>query len=202
MNDFMIKKFGSGEKELRLYLLPSPIEKNAVGMVDCNLFSARIALAVDPRLEDERNYDYACLSYVKGSDVGTIYIEDRVYQGLKDNGNMERMILLHELGHFFYHHQVNKATSTSQIDQVRLDAISNGKIYEDEKQADEFAAGYIGFLAAADGLEQLKQESAAKYENGEYDPDEVALSIKELELRIQHLRHLESSGQANQKSGR
>lgn len=189
MDDFMIMKFGSGQKELRLYLLSSPIEKNVVGMVDCDLFSARIVLVVDPRLEDERNYDYACLSYVKASDVGTVYMEDRVYQGLKNKGNMERMILLHELGHFFYHHKVNKATGTSQIDQVRLDAINNGTIYEDEKQADEFAAGYIGFRAAADGLEQLKQESAAKYGNGKYDPDEVALSIKELELRIQYLRH-------------
>ena len=62
-----------------------------------------------------------------------------------------------------------------------------------EKQADEFAAGYIGFRAAADGLEQLKQKSAAKYGKGEYDPDEVALSIRELELRIRHLRQLESS---------
>ena len=193
MNDFMIKRFGSGEKELRLYLLPSSIEKNAVGMVECDLFPARIALAVDPRPEDERNYDYACLTYVKGSDAGAVYMDDRIYQGLKSNGNMERMIILHEIGHFFYHHQVNKATSTSRTDQVRLDAIHNGKIFEDEKQADEFAAGYIGFRAAADGLEQLKQKSAAKYGNGEYDPEEVALSIRELELRIQHLRQLESS---------
>ena len=102
---------------------------------------------------------------------------------------MERMILLHELGHFFYHHEVNKATNTTRIDQVRLDAINNGQIYDDEKQADEFAAGYIGFQAAADGLEQLKQESAARYGTGEYDPGEVALSIRELELRIQHMRH-------------
>ena len=193
MNDFLVKKFGSGEKELRLYLLPSPIEKNVVGMVECNLFPDRIGLAVDPRLENERNYDYACLRYVKGCDVCTVYMEDRVYQGLKNDGNMERMILLHELGHFFYHHHVNKATSTSQLDQLRLDAINSGKIFNDEKQADEFAADYIGLQAAIDGLEQLKQECAEKYGNGEYNPDEVALSIKELELRIQHLRCLESS---------
>ncbi len=191
MNDFMIKKFGSGETEIRLYLLPFPIEKNAVGMVDCNLFSDHIALAIDPRSEEERNYDYACLTYVNDNNAGAIYIEERIYQGLKNNSNMERMILLHELGHFFYHHQANKATNTSNIDQIRLDTVSNDKIYEDEKQADEFAASYIGFRAAADGLEQLKQESATKYENGEYDPDEVALSLKELDLRIQHLKDFE-----------
>ena len=79
------------------------------------------------------------------------------------------------------------------LDQVRLDAINSGKIFNDEKQADAFAADYIGLQAAIDGLEQLKQECAEKYGNGEYNPDEVALSIKELELRIQHLRYLESS---------
>ena len=190
MNDFLIKKFNAGEKELRIYLLPAPIEKNAVGMVDSSIFTDRIALVIDTRPEDDRTYDYACLTYVKGSNVGAVYMEDRIYQGLKIDGNMERMILLHELGHFYYHHQVNKATSTSQIDQIRLDAINAGQIYKDEEQADEFAAEFIGFQNAADGLEQLKKECAIKYGTGEYNPNEVELSIKELEMRIQLILNL------------
>ena len=64
------------------------------------------SVAQECYMESQDAYDYACLRYVKGCDVCTVYMEDRVYQGLKNDGNMERMILLHELGHFFYHHHV------------------------------------------------------------------------------------------------
>ena len=40
----------------------------------------------------------------------------------------------------------------------------------------------MGYKAAADGLEQMNQEDIARYSTGEYNPEEVELSTKEVEL--------------------
>ena len=187
MNDYQEVILGYGEEKIVIKLLDAPIEKNAVGMVECKLFSGRIVvLVVDSRTEDEKDYEYACFAPSKKTNVGLVYITDNVFQGLKRHSTMETMIILHELGHFYHMHQ--PLESKEKVFEKRMLPVSEGKIYSDEREADEFAAKYLGYQVVAEALSQMNKESIAKYSNGEYDPDEVALSIKEIELRIQYLR--------------
>ena len=67
--------------------------------------------------------------------------------------------------------------------------VAKDNVYSDEIEADEFAAKYIGYPATAEALSQMNQKSIEQYSNGEYNPEEVALSIKEVELRIQILQN-------------
>ena len=187
MSDFMTIKLGEGKETMLIELLDEPIEKNAVGLVKCAQFDGRVVvLVVDPRTENERDYEYACFVPTKEKKVGSVYMTDNTFQGLKCQNIMETMIVLHEIGHFYYMHQ--PLGSKEAVFEKRMLPVTEGKIYSDEREADEFAAKYIGYQAAAEALSQMNQESIEKYSNGEYDPEEVALSVKEVELRIQILQ--------------
>lgn len=188
MRDFMTIKLGEGQEAILFKLLDEPIEKNAVGLVECALFSGRtLVLVVDTRIEDEREYEYACFVPTKKKDVGSVYMTDDTFQGLKRQSAMETMIVLHEIGHFYHMHQ--PLGSKEATFEKRMLPVTEGKVYSDESEADEFAAKYIGYQAAAEALSQMNRKSIEQYSNGEYNPEEVALSIKEVELRIQILQN-------------
>lgn len=188
MSDIVTIKLGDGQEAILIKLLDEPIEKNAVGLVECTLFNGRaLVLVVDPRTEEEREYEYACFVPTKKKDVGYVYMTDDTFQGLKQQSTMETMIVLHEIGHFYHMHQ--PLGSKEAIFEKRMLPVTEGKVYSDEREADDFAAKYIGYPAAAEALSQMNQKSIEEYSNGEYDPEEVALSIKEVELRIQILQN-------------
>ncbi len=187
MNGDQEIKYGTGKEEILIKLLDEPFEKNSVGMVEADLFEGRIVvLFVDPRNEDERDYEYAGLSYANNKSVGRVYMTERVFHGLMQRSPMETVIVLHELGHFYHQHQ--PIGDKVKLFEVRMLPVKSGSVYKDEKEADEFAAKYMGYKAAADGLEQMNHEDKARYSTGEYNAEEVELSTKEVELRIQNLR--------------
>ena len=180
-------EFGKEKENILIKLLDEPFEKNSVGMVESDLFEGRVVvLFVDFRTEDERDYDHAGLSYTNNKDVGRVYMTERVFRGLKQRNPMETAIVLHELGHFYHQHQ--PIGDKDKLFEVRMLPVKSGNVYKDEKEADEFAAKFIGYKAVADGLEQMNREDLARYSTGEYNPEEVELSTKEVELRIQNLR--------------
>ena len=179
--------FGTEKEGILIKLLDEPFEKNSVGMVESDLFEGRVVvLFIDFRTEDERDYDHAGLSYTNNKDVGRVYMTERVFRGLKQRNPMETAIVLHELGHFYHQHQ--PIGDKDKLFEVRMLPVKSGNVYKDEKEADEFAAKFIGYKAVADGLEQMNREDLARYSTGEYNPEEVELSTKEVELRIQNLR--------------
>ncbi len=188
MSGIVTIKLGEGQESILFRLLDKPIEKKAVGLVESALFDRRkVVLVVDLRTEDEREYEYACFVPTKKKDVGTVYMTDDTFRGLKRRNAMETMIVLHEIGHFYHMHQ--PLGSKEAIFEKRMLPVAKGKVYSDEREADEFAAKYIGYQAAAEALSQMNQKSIKQYSNGEYNPEEVALSIKEVELRIQILQN-------------
>lgn len=187
MEGYQEIEFGKEKENILIKLLDEPFEKNSVGMVESDLFEGRVVvLFVDFRTEDERDYDHAGLSYTNNKDVGRVYMTERVFRGLKQRNPMETAIVLHELGHFYHQHQ--PIGDKDKLFEVRMLPVKSGNVYKDEKEADEFAAKFIGYKAVADGLEQMNREDLARYSTGEYNPEEVELSTKEVELRIQNLR--------------
>ena len=187
MEGYQEMEFGKENENILIKLLDEPFEKNSVGMVESDLFEGRVVvLFVDFRTEDERDYDHAGLSYTNNKDVGRVYMTERVFRGLKQRNPMETAIVLHELGHFYHQHQ--PIGDKDKLFEVRMLPVKSGNVYKDEKEADEFAAKFIGYKAVADGLEQMNREDLARYSTGEYNPEEVELSTKEVELRIQNLR--------------
>ena len=187
MDGYQEIKYGTGKEEILFKLLDKPFVKNSVGMVESELFEGRVVvLFVDFRAEGDRDYDHAGLCYTNNKNVGRVYMTERVFHGLKQMSPMETVIVLHELGHFYHQHQ--PIGDKDKLFEVRMLPVKSGNVYKDEKEADEFAAKYMGYKAAADGLEQMNQEDIARYSTGEYNPEEVELSTKEVELRIQNLR--------------
>ncbi len=188
MSDVITIKLGEGQEAILFKLLDKPIEKNAVGLVESALFDGRtLVLVIDPRIGDEREYEFACFVPTKKKDVGSVYMTEETFQGLKQQSAMETMIVLHEIGHFYHMHQ--PLGSKEATFEKRMLPVTEGKVYSDEREADEFAAKYIGYPAAVEALSQMNQKSIEEYSNGEYNPEEVALSIKEVELRIQILQN-------------
>ena len=188
MSDVVTIKLGEGQEAIFFRLLDEPIEKNAVGLVESALFDGRkVVLVVDPRSEEEREYEYACFVPTKKKSVGSVYMTNDTFQGLKCQNTMETMIVLHEIGHFYHRHQ--PLGSKEVIFEKRMLPVAKDNVYSDEREADEFAAKYIGYPATAEALSQMNQKSIEQYSNGEYNPEEVALSINEVELRIQILQN-------------
>ncbi len=181
----LVNTLGVGKKEIRVYLLDSPMEKNIVGMVESDLFTSNVGLVLDSH-EEDLEYNWAALFYGQ-QNTGFIMMEDEIYQGLKNNGNMEIMILLHELGHYFFE-QFNKTADPGTKEQARLSAILDNQVYIEEIKADEFAADYIGPIKATEALEYLKQKTIDKYSNEQYDIDNIKITLKEIDLRIQNLQ--------------
>ena len=187
-------RLGNGQEEIQIKLLDEPFVKNSVGIVESPSFCGRKAvLFVDQRQEDERDFEYAALGYAKETGDGHIYMEERVYQGLLRQESVAIMILLHEIGHFFYHHSSTRnKEDPMQEYRVRLEPVRDGTVSRQETDADEFAGKYLGYSEAANALEQMNMERMEKYGTEEYDPVEVALAIKEVEFRACHLREKEN----------
>ena len=101
---------------------------------------------------------------------------------------MSRTILFHELGHYYHRHMRSSREEAEAYDEKRMQMVSEGKVIQNELDADAFAAEYLGNALAADGLADLKTALIRHIESGFYDEESGQASVRELELRIAVLR--------------
>lgn len=113
-------------------------------------------------------------------------MRESLIASLRLGDGLAEMVLLHELGHYV-HGDVDRAKA-HLADDERVRSIQQGKVQQEELDADAFAAEY---LAVASALTELKQLRTQKYKGKEeWEQDSVNIGIQELELRISSLRHI------------
>ena len=175
---FQVMNFGKGEKRITLVHLNKPLQGGVAGMLTSRLFSEKIAIVVDDTPSAKRDYDFACLACGENGSFPRIKLMREIYYDIKRGLPYARMVLFHELGHYFYKHHMNM---NEYRDEKRKEFASNGKISKEEEEADLFAVEYLGSEVVTKGLEHMCELVKIEYDNCE---EAVSLILKELEERI------------------
>lgn len=180
------RRFGSGDDAIELTLHRQPGEFDVVGTLASRHFGHEVYLMQwpDDRLSTEGAFTHACTAAVDG--ICGVMMRESLIASLRLGGGLAEMVLLHELGHYV-HGDVDRAKEPpGDAERVRL--IQQGKVLQEELDADAFAAEYLGKDAVASALAELKQLITQKYKGrDEWDQDGVNMGIQELEMRIAYV---------------
>ena len=149
-------------------------------MVISPLFSDKIAIMIDNTCGED--YDFACLTCAENGLLHRIKMSKNVYYDIKRGKPYARMILLHELGHYFQNHHL---VQNKQRDKERSELVSNGKLSEEELKADAFAVEFLGIKIVERGLEELYALIDIEYKQQENC--DASLTLRELNMRREKL---------------
>ena len=189
MDVFRSRRYGNSEKEIVIFFKDYPDAADGfAGYVTGSGLPHEAVLCMDPRPKEKQSYDYACVVKNNQHQKAVVFMEDTIFQGLKNNNTPELFILFHELGHYVYHPSAKEPAEAARYDMERQNAIAAGTVIEDERMADEIAAGYLGYNAAIEGLNWLLMDGEKRASTGLYDLESAEISMKEIRLRIQILR--------------
>ncbi len=179
---FQIIPFGKGKNRILFIHLKRPMKNGFAGMVTSNIFKdERIAIMVDNE-NTVTDYDFAGLTLTK-TGFSSINMDKEVFYGIKQGNPMARMILFHELGHYYYGDLQNKDFKQEEYQKRRENAIKNGGVVDEEVRADAFALNYLDLEYVTKALEILKEKIQEKY-----GPDKDAeLIIEEINIRMQKI---------------
>ena len=174
--------FGKKKNRISLIHMNKPLNGGLAGMVSSPIFNENIAIIVDETPEELRDYDFACFACGENGAAPRVMMTREIYYDIKRGKPYARMILFHELGHYY-----NKDLSVHnpERDAERVKLTSEGTVSNEEIKADAFAVGYLGTKNVILGLETLQQIIESKYKD--YDSDSVVTTINELKMRVQHL---------------
>ncbi|MBO5020913.1 MAG: hypothetical protein J6D52_09650, partial [Clostridia bacterium] len=84
-------------------------------------------------------------------------------------------------------------TNEGNTDAEREALVADNKVSEKEIKADAFAVAYLGKDAVIAGLEGLKKRILTEY--ADYDEDSIRITIKEIDIRISHIKGLEDKNE-------
>lgn len=178
-NKLQTMYFGTGRGRIAISHLNAPIELGLVGMAQSKLFADTIAIAIDEH--SPLDYNYACLGYAAGGKSPRILLEREVFYDFKRGTPKARLILLHEIGHYYNaDHQSQKGVT----DGARCETLSCGAVHSSELAADAFAAHYLGTPTAICGLQELKSDILTRYPVGMYRAEDINAAVTEIDLRI------------------
>ena len=184
---YQIMRFGKKERRIDVLHLRKPVKKGLAGMVTSGLFPQSVALVVDPRPIEDLEYSFMCLSRGAMVDSASVWMEKDTFYGIKRGNQLARTALFHELGHYYYRHMKRSKEEIDVYDEARVSAAEMGQVLQEELDAEQFAADYLGREYVIAGLAELKTEIANRIDQGLYDEENVA-AIKELEYRIKKLQ--------------
>ena len=174
--------FGKKQKRISLIHMNKPMKNGFAGFITSRMFFDKIPIIVDNATEEECDYDFACLACGKNGLVPRIVMSREVYYDIKRGKLYARVILLHELGHYFCnHHLIQKENR----DEERTKLASNDEVSEEEIKADLFAVEYLGVESVVGGLDGICDHLKKKY--GEQD-DDLSIVLKEIYIRKKKLK--------------
>ena len=116
-------------------------------------------------------------------------LNSRVFYDIKRGTAEARMILLHELGHY-YNKDISGGKCTDRKEREYL--ATNGYVSQAELCADAFAVEYLGADMVISGLTSLIARILHDYED--YEEESLAIPIAELKARIAILQDNRSCG--------
>ena len=99
---------------------------------------------------------------------------------------MAKTVLMHEVGHYY---NVDVGNNEDNSEDRRRELVTQNKVCPKEIKADAFAVQYLGKDTVIAGLEALKERIIKDYAG--YDEESVRLSIKEIEIRLSHIKKME-----------
>jgi len=175
--------FGKKKNRISLIHMNKPLKGGLAGMVSSSIFNENIAIIVDETPEELRDYDFACFACGENGAAPRVMMTREIYYDIKRGKPYARMILFHELGHYY-----NKDLSTHNPDRdaERVKLASEGIVSTEETKADAFAAEYLGSSCVIEGIETLKALVADLYSTS--IAKEIELITSELDSRANHIR--------------
>lgn len=180
-------EFGTDENEITITLLSEVIEQGLAGMISSPMFNENIAIVICENPEDE-DYSFACLGCGKDGVAPRVVITEELLNELRNEIPVAKVVLMHEIGHY-YNSDVGNNEDNS--DERRRKLVVNNEVCPKEIKADAFAVEYLGKEMVIAGLETLKQRILDVYKD--YDVESVELSLKEIDIRISHVKELDVS---------
>ncbi len=171
--------FGKGDHRLVLLHMNKPLRGGMIGMVKSKLFPFPVAVIIDETPVDDRDYSFACLACAENGVAPRILIERELFYDIIRGSIEARVILLHELGHYFHRHL---SQQIKDRDAVRIDRASSGYVDPNEIEADLFVVSYLGKEQTIMGLQCLIERICKEY--ADYDKYSVQLAVNEIKLRI------------------
>ena len=175
--------FGKKKNKISLIHMNRPLKGGLAGMVSSSIFNENIAIIVDETPEELRDYDFACLACGENGAAPRVMMTREIYYDIKRGKPYARMILFHELGHYY---NKDLATNNPDRDIERKKQALEGSVSAEETRADAFAVKYLGASYVISGLEALKKLVANLY--SDIDINSIKFVINELDGRITFIR--------------
>lgn len=172
--------FGKGDKRIVLFHMNKPIGGGVIGMVKSKILPMPVAVVIDETPADKRDYEFACLACAENGIAPRILLERELYYDIMRGSTEARVILLHELGHYYHQHLLQKVADR---DNVRNTWALSGYTDPNEIEADMFAASYLGAERTATGLLALVNRIQSHA-----DAESSQLAVQELHWRISALQ--------------
>ena len=192
MGEFRSRTYKNGDKEITVFLKEKPDQEDGlVGYVTGSGLPHDVGLCFDLLPKARIPYDYLALKKNDQFQKGFIFMDETILREVMKNSSVGMFALFHELGHYIFQPTQKSLEEAQQYAKDREKAVSEGGIVDEEKTADEIAAQYIGLTVAIEGLNWLLTDSKRRADTGLYDMETAAISIKEIELRIQNLKSKE-----------
>ena len=173
--------FGENENQITVTLLDETMGQGLIGMISSPMFKENIGIVI---VEDSEStdYDYACLGCGENGIAPRVAMTEKIYNELKQEKSFAKVILLHEIGHYF-HSDVGNNEDNS--DERRRQFVIRNEACPKEIKADAFAVQYLGKTAVVAGLRELQRRILVDY--ADYDKESVQITIKEIDIRISHI---------------
>lgn len=173
-------EFESSNKKITITLLDGLAGLNLVGMISSTLFKETIAIVVSKNDDD---FSFACLGCGKDGVAPRVAMTEELIEKLRNENPAATVVLMHEIGHYY---NSDLGNNEDNSDERRRELVSQNKVCRKEIKADAFAVEYLGEETVIAGLETLKQSILDVYKD--YDEESVELSIKEIDIRISHIK--------------
>lgn len=175
-------KFGKDENQITITLLCETMGQGLTGMISSPMFKENIAIVIaeDP---DSVDYNFACLGCGENGVAPRVAMTKGLYEELKAGVPIANVVLMHEIGHY---HNSDVGNSEDNSDDRRREFVLQNKACHKEINADAFAVKYLGKDTVIDGLQELQQRILIDFAN--YDEESVQITIKEIDIRISHLK--------------
>lgn len=184
---YTILPFGEKEKRIRVVLCRKPMAQGLNGMVRGKDLPHDLAILVDKPSDADPEYLHAAL-------VGTaemviaVRMTPAVFHGIRSGAPIARTCLFHELGHFAHKHMETPGFQTEAYDKERYKIALSEGVAQQELEADAFAAEYLGNNVVAEGLSVIRSLHEKELNDGVHIPEEVTVSMRELDFRIAVLK--------------
>ncbi len=187
---YTVLPFGKKEQRISVVLCRKPMQNGLSGMVCGKALGQNIAIVLDESSSGETDCLYASLERMHNGTY-SVRMTSEVLHGLRRGDAMARTCLFHELGHYLCKHLEALGFQSESYDEERYRLASEGEVLHLELEADGAAADYLGIVVVTEGLAALREKLKGSLNEGTFDPEEVAVAVKELNLRIAALSERE-----------